>query len=252
MTALRAADYLREKGWGYHPERMEPRWRAFGRSLRTQQPHPRAGALCVDWGSNEGYFSVKLGGLYANAKVLSVEAEVDEYGGVRAKHLASAEREGVRNNVQCRSQVHGREFERTLGTFGWCWDVQLSLSVMHWFEYTDHDSFLWRLGWLLLSARTTILELPEARVYGPDTGQTRWSPLNRWYGGLVDETALVVKAIQHVQFRGAGYSLLPYKITPLGSMFHQTGTVRTLLRVDVTHPPERTLDWDKLRDSLMC
>lgn len=58
---VEAAGFLREQGWGYHPERMEPRWRAIARSLRTMQPKPRAAAYAVDWGSNEGYFSVRLG-----------------------------------------------------------------------------------------------------------------------------------------------------------------------------------------------
>ncbi len=192
----------------------------------------------VDWGSNEGFFSMRLGSAFRDARVLSVEADVDEYTSVSRKHRDAMAAQGVHNNVQCNHQVNGAEFERVVRA-GQCWDVQLALSVMHWFEYTDHDSFLERLGFLLMGARTTFLELPEARVYGPDTGQTRWHPLNRWldeeegrpccgadrghvarYGGVLDETELVNKAMAFVASK---VPAVPFTVTCLGAMFHQTG-----------------------------
>lgn len=97
------------------------------------------------------------------------------------------------NNELCNSKVTGDEFELLRLGRSWHWDVQLSLSVMHWLDYTTHESFLRKLGWLLYGARTTFLELPEVRAYGHATGQTRAEQLNRWYGGLLDEEKLVRK-----------------------------------------------------------
>lgn len=249
ITSIKEEGYMQEAGWGYHPERMEPRWRAIWRSLAMDGLHgnPKKAMMMVDWGSNEGYFSVKLGGFFRESSVFSVEAEVDEYRGVREKHRQSAAREGVSNNVLCAHATSGKEFAN-LAKLG-VWDIQLSLSVMHWFTYTSHESFLSHLGWLLLGARTTFLELPEARRYGPNTGQTRAESLNVWYGGITDEVVLVERAIAHVSGKEKG---IRFMISNLGPMFHQTGTVRTLLRVDVKRPSAASLAKDDIESVLEC
>lgn len=254
VAAFERVGMLRNSGWLQPAGELEPRWRAVWRSLLADGPPEDAAPAMVDWGSGEGYFSVRLGQLYPRGRVLAVDAEVDdEYRGVRARHAAHAERLGVSNNVHCRSQVHGREFERTLLAYDRCWDVQLSLGVMHEFEYFNHQSFLWRLGWLVLSARVTFLELPEARVYGAGARQPRWEQLNRWYGGVLDEQELIRRAVAHVQWWVGGYTKMRYRLTMLGSMLHaETQTTRSLIRVDVWHPPQRSMDWDKQMGFLMC
>jgi hypothetical protein len=60
--ALKSLGYMSSEGWGYHPERMEPRWNAILRSFGAFSSSQHNPHLMVDWGSNEGYFSVQLVG----------------------------------------------------------------------------------------------------------------------------------------------------------------------------------------------
>jgi hypothetical protein len=89
----------------------------------------------------------------------------------------------------------------------------------------------------------TFLELPEARVYGHDTGQAMADKLNVWYGGMVSDQAIVQKACGRVEIQ--------CDVTFLGAMFHDTGTVRTLLRVEVARTKPKP-DLTQLQELLGC
>lgn len=229
-------------GFGYHPERMAARWNAMHRSLASKSLPRGQDLRCVDWGSNAGFFSVQLAKTLAptGVVVVGVEGEaVAEYRNARKTHLEMAQKEGVEKNTAiCNAQVHGPEFEQIAER--WQFDVQLSLSVFHWFDASDHQDFLSKLGFHLASSSSTFLELPEARVYLDGTGQSMSDKLNVWYNGVVSEEELVVRACAKVS--------ISCTTTFLGRMFHDTGTVRTLLRVDVarTKPPVDVEAFQKL------
>ncbi len=141
-----------EAGFGYHPERMAARWKAIERSLDVVPGEFDTSAYCVDWGSNAGFFSVKLAQRFPGGWVMGVEGEaVAEYAEARKTHLEMATKAGVlQNTVICNTKVSGKEFEMI--TDKWQFDVQLSLSVFHWFKMTDHEDFLEKLGFHLAEA----------------------------------------------------------------------------------------------------
>ena len=212
--------------------------------------HPVDGSISdfvmADWGSNAGYFSIKLAQFFAGSTVLAVEGEAyQEYNKARKMHEKRAREAGVwGKTLSCNTKISGEEF-RAIAKRGQ-FDVQLTLSVFHWLSISDHEHFLEMLGWNLAAARTTFLELPEARVYGENTGQSFANKLNSWYGGVVSEETLVKMACDKVlQSR--------CKVRNLGIMFHDTGTVRTILRVDVAESDgAKRLTEEFLKKELKC
>ncbi len=80
-------------------------------------------------------------------------------------------------------------------------------------------------------------------MYGDNTGQAMADRLNTWYGGIVNEEAIVKKACGRVE--------IACDVMFLGSMFHDTGTVRTLLRVEVARTkPTPTVG--EMQSTLKC
>ncbi len=146
------ADGKIEAGFGYHPERMAARWRAIERSLDGMPGELKTSAKCIDWGSNAGFFSVKLAERFREGWVMGVEGEaVAEYADARRTHLEMAEKAGVDKNTHiCNTKVSGAEFEKISDK--WQLDVQLSLSVFHWFKIKNHEDFLEKLGFHLAEA----------------------------------------------------------------------------------------------------
>jgi len=217
-----------ETAFGYHPFRNVPRWKMIEREIdndiNLRSRKIPAGSLMVDYGSNQGYFSVHLAKLLPEATMFSLEGEaMKEYEDAAVVHEQKIEEFNITNNLLCRTHVKTPMFLQ-LAKIKHVYEYQLCLSVFHWFGMKTKDEFEEVLKNHLLNARTTFIELPEARDYKGKEGQHAWRECNIWFDGRTE-----VEVLAHIKSK---YNL---KMTwkTLGAIQHDNKTVRKVIRVDV-------------------
>ena len=89
--------------------------------------------------------------------------------------------------VVCESNIRP-DFFASLRKEGVGHDYQLALSVFHWFELPDQTAFEVALSNLVSNARTTFLELPQARQ---GVG-SKYS--SKWYSGRTNLSAILLES----------------------------------------------------------
>ncbi|KAF2074593.1 hypothetical protein CYY_004100 [Polysphondylium violaceum] len=244
-----------EKAFGYHPFRNVPRWKMIEREIendinRNFRTIP-AGATMVDYGSNQGYFSVHLAKKVPQALMVSLEGEaMKEYDDAAVEHEKKMVEFNVTNNFLCRTHVKTPMFTQ-LAKLKHVYEYQLCLSVFHWFGMKTKEHFEEVLFQHLVNARTTFIELPEAKKYLGNEGQHAWRESNIWFDGRTEVEVLAdIKAKYNMK--------MSWKI--LGALKHDNKTIRKVIRVDVRSDFDsedqsdhrRTLNLETLKSTYEC
>lgn len=221
-----------KESYGYHPGRNPPRWSMIDRELeRDIQANPdllkkpAEEMTFVDYGSNYGYFSVHLAQKFPNGKMVSLEGEATtEYKSAATVHKEKLQELDVKNNYICRTRTQPVAFA-SLKNSNQVYAYQFCLSVFHWFNMPTKEAFEEALYNHLMNARTTFIELPEARKYDGREGQHAWDWVNKWYNGRTE--------VQIINDLAKKHSWGQYEVKVLGAIIHDNRTVRKLLRVDL-------------------
>jgi hypothetical protein len=180
--------------WGYNTERNLVRWKAIYQSVSADQSLSPEPFTVVDYGSDQGYFSISFAHAFPNAFVMGIEA-----GGVGGsiwvkkgkgpemdvlKIQESKLKELSLTNVYiCQAKAHQRQFTQ-LNEKGSRSRYQLVLSVFHWFQLETAEAFQTALIEMFRNAQTTFIELPTIGDRGPlIRKQVGWKNFNVWYQG---------------------------------------------------------------------
>src|SRR5690606_26381045 len=123
-TPIRAKlDNYPTQTWGYAPDSLyHDRWALIENSLTTEP------FVLVDWGSDAGWFSIRIAGSHPQSSVVSVEAGIMTGGRGLAEHRSRLEEFGIENNIVVDSLFGPTTFERLWTVPS---DYQLVLSVFH-------------------------------------------------------------------------------------------------------------------------
>eukprot|EP01111_Echinosteliopsis_oligospora_P013094 TRINITY_DN4605_c0_g1_i1.p1 TRINITY_DN4605_c0_g1~~TRINITY_DN4605_c0_g1_i1.p1 ORF type:complete len:475 (-),score=105.12 TRINITY_DN4605_c0_g1_i1:73-1497(-) len=246
-----------DSSFGYHPLRNMPRWMMIERELKkdihklmkdgdsdgAQALRQGLGVTTVDYGSNYGFFSVQMAKFMPEGTVVSCEGEAySEYKGANDFHTEKMKTEGLKNNYLCRTTLKP-DFFTQLRKQGQIYTYQFCLSVFHWLNpMEDREQFEQTLSNMLLNARTTFLELPEAMEYKGSEGQHAWKKVNKWYAGRTE--------LEILEDLAQKYNL-KMTIKQLGVILHDNKTVRRMFRVTVTDAsPE--IDVDTVVSTYKC
>ncbi|KAH9578725.1 hypothetical protein LSM04_003467 [Trypanosoma melophagium] len=191
--------------WGYNKARNVHRISAIQKSIHEdiykKKLHPTRPFTVVDYGSDQGYFSINLAVMFPHAHVMSVElggvgGEIwKNHGDVLALQDKLIEEHGVAKKVEiCQTKVLPEHFTQ-LNDIGSRVDYQLVLSVFHWFDLKDKISFQKVLVALLKNANiATFIELP---VLADDSEMIRkqvgYQNFKKWYKGTGGDIGKVIK-----------------------------------------------------------
>jgi len=150
--------------------RMTTRREMLVREITRDGDHLGMAPHIVDWGSNEGYFSLSLMAALPQSTVYSVDPNIKYFGAKPAdshrEHMVKLMPAEAHRSIQCISQLSLTAItclgEPAHATEQPAFDYQLALSVFHWLPIPSRSQFLNVLGNFLRLARTTFIELPEA------------------------------------------------------------------------------------------
>eukprot|EP00758_Cryptobia_borreli_P010808 Tbor_TRINITY_DN5605_c1_g1::TRINITY_DN5605_c1_g1_i1::g.9111::m.9111 len=182
-----------KKPWGYNSDRNIPRIKAiFGGIIEDR----KSAFSLVDYGSDQGYFSILIAKMFPLANIMSVE--MGGIGGqIWAKKSSTPDvltvqenklnELGVKNVQICQTKVHQSQFFK-LQSRGMVSDYQLVLSVFHWFSMKNRKEFDLTVSTLFLNALTTFIELP---TIGDNSNplikkQVGYPLFSKWYDGRTD------------------------------------------------------------------
>eukprot|EP01062_Namystynia_karyoxenos_P068235 TRINITY_DN625_c0_g2_i3.p1 TRINITY_DN625_c0_g2~~TRINITY_DN625_c0_g2_i3.p1 ORF type:complete len:362 (+),score=51.05 TRINITY_DN625_c0_g2_i3:59-1144(+) len=235
--------------WGYDKWRNYPRWELIHKEIHHDGSRTRRISV-VDYGSDQGFFSVSTAYAFPNAEVISVElGDAGGSGWSRGKMdvLWIQERKIRAYRVQprvviCQTRLNVGHFADLLRS-GVTHDYQYVLSVFHWFPMVTRAEFEKVLVTMLRNARTTFIELPPTGDHPNFKNQIGWHRFVRWYDGRTDVGQVIKDALhaQHVpgkvrllgrvQWMGKGrYQPVEY---PRGNISVEGPWARELYRVDV-------------------
>lgn len=199
--------------WGYNKDRNVPRGKAILGSLNDDVENGRFATndrseaifTLVDYGSDQGYFSISVAKLFPKANVIGVEM-----GGVGGEIWKKADSQDVlsiqedkiqehgvgRNMHICQTKVVPEQFfalkDKNLVS-----DYQFVLSVFHWFDLPTRTEFDKTISTLFLNARTTFIELPIIGDNSPlIRKQVGWKNFVKWYDGRTDMTQIIAEAAE--------------------------------------------------------
>lgn len=192
--------------WGYHSKRNIPRLSAILAEIRRDAT---SSFSLVDYGSDQGYFSVSIAHEFPDALVFSVELGGkggDIYRAIKGEDVIDVQRRmikrfGVHNVHICRARVHEQYFGKLVGR-GVRHRYQLVLSVFHWLPMETRDEFELVLADLLQGAYTTFIELPimgEDPVLHRQVGAER---VRKWYDGRVDVREIILETAKARRING--------------------------------------------------
>jgi len=238
------------EAWGYNHKRNKPRWGFLHREIAADGDVTRAFSL-VDYGSDEGYFSISVAKAFPRSLVIGVEM-----GGVGGsiwkkagtKDVLKVTEDKVREHkvqprvVMCQTAVAPQHFT-ALSQAGAVHDYQFVLSVFHWFSMPDRKSFEEVLVTMLTNAKTTFIELPIVGDRGTRfSKQVGWDKFLRWYDGRSDIGAIISDSLKARGVEGAVKKIGGVKWYPADPKRGETKDwMRETYRVDV---PSASGRWD--------
>eukprot|EP01062_Namystynia_karyoxenos_P068231 TRINITY_DN625_c0_g1_i1.p1 TRINITY_DN625_c0_g1~~TRINITY_DN625_c0_g1_i1.p1 ORF type:complete len:411 (+),score=107.23 TRINITY_DN625_c0_g1_i1:74-1234(+) len=233
--------------WGYNKKRNHARWAFIHKEIAMDGVGDRKLSL-VDYGSDEGYFSISVAHAFPRSVVMGVEL-----GGVGGSIwmkkgsmdvLQTQERKirefGVQPRVViCQTGVAPKHFF-ALRKEGLRHDYQFVLSVFHWFSMPDRTSFEEVLVAMLGNARTTFIELPIVGDRGPRFAkQVGWANFLKWYDGRSDIGQVLRDSLRAQGVDGEVRLVGSVKWYPADPKKGETKDwMREVYRVDIPRRPE--------------
>ena len=186
--------------WGYTKNRNIPRWRAIYAEIARDEATHHGSFSLMDYGSDQGYFSISVGNFFPHAIVMGLElggvgGEIwKKSGDVLKVQEAKLDELHVSNVRICQAKMHPDHF-RELHKSDFMTDYQLVLSVFHWFDLSTRKEFEEVLTVLLLNSKTTFLELPIIGDNGPTIQkQVGYKNFVNWYDGRSDIGVVIEEA----------------------------------------------------------
>jgi hypothetical protein len=222
--------------WGYNSARNSPRLTAIQDSINSDwKDVAEAEFTLVDYGSDQGYFSVNIAYLFPRSRVISIEMggvggeiwkkkkKVDTPDVLTIQESMVAKHD-VTNMRICQTKVLPTMFDE-LNAANVKHRYQLVLSVFHWFALPTRAAFEHAITNLFKNAATTFIELP---TIGDRSAlirkQVGWENFEKWYDGRDDIGVIISDAAKSVNLR--------VRVTKLVSVPWLTWA-RDMYRVDV-------------------
>eukprot|EP00756_Hemistasia_phaeocysticola_P016041 Hpha_TRINITY_DN15451_c2_g3::TRINITY_DN15451_c2_g3_i2::g.174844::m.174844 len=238
------------KSWGYNHKRNVPRWGFLHKEIAADGDVNRPFSL-VDYGSDEGFFSISVAKAFPRSLVIGVEM-----GGVGGsiwvkqgqKDVLKVTEGKIREHgvqprvVMCQTGVGPQHFS-ALANAGARHDYQFVLSVFHWFSMPDRTSFEEVLVTMLSNAKTTFIELPIVGDRGTRfSKQVGWDKFLRWYDGRSDIGEILRDSLKARGVEGTVKKIGGVKWYPADPKRGETKDwMRETYRVDV---PSASGRWD--------
>eukprot|EP00759_Apiculatamorpha_spiralis_P031878 PhF_6_TR33614/c0_g1_i2/m.49090 len=225
--------------WGYSPERNVQRWNVIKPHLIEQFSNAINTAHTVlDYGADQGFFSVMSAVLFPNASVFAVEKgsvggsiwksaqsmkDVLETAKERAKSFGVASR-----FFTCRTNIHPKMWGRALHEEV-MYSVVYVLSVLHWFDINGESGFHQHIRTLISTSRVTIIELPHPKARNT-FGEKRY---RKWFQRESNGTKLLLTTIETMP----SCKLYSLGKLPWGTMFREVHSVVCAHQKTTVVPP---------------
>ena len=228
--------------WGYHVDsrasstwtRMLVRWGMVSSAIRRDGSAQQA-AYAVDWGSNEGFFSISLLHAFPSWHVLAVDVN-DLYHGHysqdvhRQKLAALLPTTLAAQSSLCQGRLSIDAVFKLRATQAML-DYQLALSIFHWLPLATLSEFNRVLGRFLRNAKTTFIELPDPAHDASYNGNPSYATWRPWYTTDVSVEQRIRTALEQTDTLFT-VELLGTATIDYGPASPAT-TTRSIFRVDV-------------------
>jgi len=206
--------------WGYAPDSLyHDRWTLLEDHL------PNDPFVVVDWGSDAGWFSVRIAGSHPHSSVVSVEAGIMTGGRGLAEHRSRLEEFGIVNNIVVESLFGPSTFERLWTVPS---DYQLVLSVFHHMGDGFGKYLKTPAEWdnafcdLIRGSNVTFFEVPNENSPTETPHRVR-----SWYHGRDVET-VITEALARHQVRAS--------VELLGETRHGSKGTRKMFKISLDEP----------------
>jgi len=220
--------------FGYHlkrgehetDDRMATRWQMIGAEI-ARDGIANETTFAVDWGSNQGYFSVALAYAFPRMHVFSVDSN-DFYFGVKSQDVHRQRNAEILQSSQLSRTMlcQGYLSVNAINSFSQPLDYQLALSIFHWLPLRTKDEFHRTLGQFLAKARTTFLELPEAG----HEGSAHAKAYLHWYSPSEPMAEVIRSALETTDTL---YTVRYIGNSTIAATRRASATTRQLFRIDV-------------------
>ena len=220
-----------DMNYGYSKKRNKERYNA----ILPYIIDPKFSLL--DFGSNYGYFSTAFALNFPESLILSIENESMSYttdprfgkDGMLDFHKNKTIELGIKNNSIFLVTITP-EFFKLFIKEKIIVDYHLMLSFIHWLPMQNREEFEEVLKDIILSARTTFLEVPQ-----PTENQRNGKIIMKWYDGRTNALTLINDTIKKYE--------LPYKAELIGSDIKYRPIARITANNIITAPLTTILDF---------
>eukprot|EP01060_Flectonema_neradi_P029053 TRINITY_DN3933_c0_g1_i4.p1 TRINITY_DN3933_c0_g1~~TRINITY_DN3933_c0_g1_i4.p1 ORF type:complete len:346 (+),score=59.63 TRINITY_DN3933_c0_g1_i4:114-1151(+) len=231
--------------FGYNKKRNVERWTMIYTSMAADKISDKEVSV-VDYGADEGYFSISTSFAFQQATVIALD--MGGFGGSIWKSSSTHDVLTIQSNKIkeygrgdrmsiCQTSAKPEHFASLLEK-GSGHDYQFVLSVFHWFEMPDRESFEIVLVNLLSNAKTTFIELPIAGDFGPRfMKQVGSKNFVKWYDGRSDIQQIISDSLKARGAVGTVTKVGSVKWLPGDKKKGEKDWDRELFRVDMNEAP---------------
>lgn len=212
-------DKHNDEAFGYNTMKVyKDRWNLIKKCIIKDE------FLLIDWGSDEGWFSIKASQAYPNSSIISVDAGVMMNENSVSSHYRKIVDLDLKNNYLVNSYFGASTFKE-LTNFK-C-DYQLVLSVFHWLGDGYGTKIKTASDWdnlfcdMIQIANITFLEIPNVL----DLSETPHK-IRNWYKGR-DEFTVLTQALRSAN--------IPVEIEYIGSIKHGGKGKRKLFKIELSN-----------------
>lgn len=242
-TDTQGVPYL-EPPFGYHKTRNTKKWRFIYNSIKADKNKPGTPLTLIDYGADEGYFSISAASAFPDMRVMGLEMG-GKGGSIRKKdhdvllvQEAKAKAYDVGDRFTMCQTTAKQEHFFALAKRGTGHDYQFVLSVFHWFTMKTRKEFEQVLIALFRNAKTTFIELPIAGdLSARFKEQIGAKYFFKWYDGRTNIQQIIQDSLKAQRVKG--------KVTKLGGVKwlqgdkkNPRGWDREVFRVDMEEDPD--------------
>jgi len=195
VTADEGSDSFETINWHSYQGSKTNRWKFIHENIVSSPVANTLPNVILDWGSNEGFFSIHLARLFPKFVVFSVE--MDNY--LIKLHHSHIQETTTLNNIICEGKVDRKKLDTFIKSninVG----IQLLLSIVHWWDITRTlEDFIYYMEKLFSKSVITIVELPLPEN---DTAYVA-----KWYYNYTEESILkkIVNNMPNADIKLIGY-----------------------------------------------